>query len=72
MGTCHICTCPEMLLRFRAISDLGKSWREAPWEIQHMTALPALKHQIKGIMICNIKIIESPSNAVHVVECQDW
>lgn len=69
MGKCHICTWPEMLLRLRAIFGLGKSWREAPWEIQHMTALPLLKHEIRGITICNIKIIQHPSNAVHAMEC---
>lgn len=35
----------------------------------HVTELPALKPQILGITIYNIKIIQSPSNAVHVMEC---
>lgn len=58
-----------MLLRLRAIFSLGKSWREAPWDIQHVTALPAPKHQIRRITVCNVKIIESPPNAVHIMEC---
>lgn len=70
MGKVSYLYCPEMLLRVRAIFNLGKSWREAPWDTgQHVTALPAHKHRIGRTAMCNVKIIQSPPNAVHVMEC---